>query len=123
MNGSAKAIILGTLGKDPELRYTPAGTAVATFSVAVNKVYKEKKTTEWVNLVAWGKTGELASEYLHKGSKVYIEGEITTRSWDDKDGKKCYKTEIVVREMQFIDSPKKDQPQDDSQFPVDDLPY
>lgn len=104
-----KVILLGTLGKDPELKYTPQGTPVAKFSLATNSSYKDKQsgewkeTTEWHNIVAWQRTAEVAAEYLKKGSKCYIEGRITNRSWDDKEtGQKRYMTEIIVNDLVLV---------------------
>ncbi len=110
-----KVILLGTLGKDPELKYTPQGTAVAKFSMATNESYKDKQSgewkerTEWHNIVCWQRTAEVAAEYLKKGSKAYIEGRITTRSWDDKEtGQKKYMTEIVVNDLVLIGGRRDD---------------
>ena len=100
-----KVILVGNLGKDPEVKYTPQGTAVAKFSVATSSSYKDKsgewqETTEWHNVVAWARTAEVAGEYLKKGSKVYIEGRLKTDSWDDKQsGQKKYMTNVVVEEL------------------------
>ncbi len=107
MAGINKAILIGNLGKDPDLRYTPGGQPVATFSLATSEKWKDKDgnmqdKTEWHNIVVWGRMAELAKEYLAKGRQVYIEGRIQTRSWDDKDGNKRYTTEIVARQMQFL---------------------
>ena len=108
MRGVNKAIIMGRLGKDPELRYTNTGMAVAKFSVATSESWMNKQTnnreerTEWHNIVVWGKTAENCGEYLKKGRPVYIEGRIQTRSWDDKEGKKRYTTEIVAQNVQFL---------------------
>ena len=104
-----KAILIGNLGADPEVRYTQTGTAVASFTIATTESWtkdgaKEEKT-EWHRIVAFARLGEICGEYLSKGSKVYIEGRIQTRSWDDKDGVKKYTTEIVAREMKML-SPK-----------------
>lgn len=106
-----KVILIGTLGKDPELKYTPQGTAVAKFSMATNESYKDKQSgewkerTEWHNIVCWQRTAEVASEYLKKGSKAYVEGRITNRSWDDKEtGQKKYMTEIVVNDLVLLGS-------------------
>jgi single-strand DNA-binding protein len=102
-----KVILLGTLGKDPELKYTPQGTAVAKFSMATNESYKDKASgewkerTEWHNVVCWQRTAEVAAEYLKKGRKVYIEGRLTTRSWE-QDGHKKYMTEIVANELVLL---------------------
>lgn len=104
-----KAIIIGNLGKDPEVRYTAAGVAVTSFTVATTESWtkdgKKEEKTEWHRIVAWDKLGEICGQYLAKGSKVYIEGKIQTRAWDDKDGNKRYTTEIVARDMKML-SPK-----------------
>jgi single-strand DNA-binding protein len=113
MAGINKAIIVGRLGKDPEMRYMPDGTAVANFSVATSEDWKDKATgekkerTEWHRIVAFRKLGEICGEYLSKGKLVYIEGRIQTRAWDDKDGNKRYTTEIVASDMQML-GPKDD---------------
>jgi single-strand DNA-binding protein len=109
MIGINKVILIGNLGKDPELRYTPGGQPVATFSLATTERWNDKNgqrqdRTEWHTIVAWGKLGELANQYLKKGRSAYVEGKITTRSWDDKDGNKKYKTEIVANQIQFLGS-------------------
>jgi len=102
-----KVILIGNLGKDPELRYTPGGQPVASFPIATTERWNDKngqaqKRTEWHNIVVWNKLAELANQYLKKGRPVYIEGRITTRSWDDRDGNKRYKTEIVANTVQFL---------------------
>jgi single-strand DNA-binding protein len=102
-----KVILIGNLGKDPEVKYTPSGTAVANFTLATNERYKDKDgqwqdRTEWHNIVAWQRTAEIAGEYLKKGRSVYIEGRLQTRSWDDKDGQKHYKTEIVAQDLVLL---------------------
>ena len=107
MAGVNKVILIGNLGKDPELRYTPGGQPVATFSLATterrtDKNGQKKETTEWHNIVVFGKTAELVNQYLKKGRSCYIEGKITTRSWDDRDGNKKYKTEIIGNTVQFL---------------------
>jgi len=102
-----KVILVGNLGKDPELRYTPSGAAVATFSLATTNPFKDKegnKQTEWHNIVAWRQLAEICGKYLHKGKQVYIEGRIQTRSYDDRDGNKRYITEIVAEQMQMLGS-------------------
>ena len=103
-----KAILIGNLGADPEIRYTQNGTAVATFNVATTERWKNKEggmeeRTEWHRIVAWRQLAEICGNYLHKGSKVYIEGSIQTRQWEDRDGNKRYTTEIVAREMKMLD--------------------
>ena len=102
-----KVILVGNLGKDPELRYTASGTAVATFSLATSERYKDRdgsqqEKTEWHNIVAWRQLAEICGKYLHKGKQVFIEGKIQTRSYDDRDGNKRYITEIVVDQMQML---------------------
>jgi len=102
-----KVILVGNLGKDPELRYTPSGAAVATFSLATTERFKGKdgqmqEKTEWHNIVAWRQLAEICGKYLHKGKQVYIEGRIQTRSYDDRDGNKRYITEIVADQMQML---------------------
>lgn len=100
---------IGNLGKDPEVRYTASGTAVASVSIATSSSYKDRDgnwqdKTEWVNLVFWSRLAEIASEYLHKGSKVYVEGRLETQSWEDKDSKKrMYRTQIVVQDLVMLD--------------------
>ena len=102
-----KAILIGRLGKDPELKYTPAGRAVCSFSLATSKRWKSqdgeaKEATTWHNIVSWGKQAEVMKEYLHKGKEVYIEGRIDNRSYEDKEGNKKYISEVVVEQFQFI---------------------
>ena len=103
-----KVILVGHLGKDPEVKYTPSGTPVAKFSLATNERFKDKEgnwqdRTEWHNITAWQRTAEIAGEYLKKGSQVYIEGRLRTDSWDDKEtGQKKYRTEIVVNDLVLL---------------------
>jgi len=104
--GVNKVILLGNLGRDPEVRYTQSGTAVANFTLATTERRKQGEEwtdhTEWHNIVAWGRQAESCSQYLQKGSQVYIEGRLQTRKWDDKDGNTRYMTEIVVGDIQFL---------------------
>jgi single-strand DNA-binding protein len=102
-----KAILIGNLGADPQLRYTPSGTAVESFNIATTEKFKDKngenqERTEWHSIVCWARTAEVANEYLKKGSPVYIEGSIRTRNYEDKDGIKRYKTEIVALRLQLL---------------------
>lgn len=104
-----KVILVGNLGQDPELRYTPNGAAVTTLSVATNEVWKDndgnkQERTEWHRVVLWRRLAEIAGEYLKKGSKVYIEGRLQTRSWEDKEGVKKYITEIIADALTMLDS-------------------
>jgi len=102
-----KAILIGNLGKDPDLRYTPSGQAVATFSLATNERYKDKDgqlvdRTEWHNIVVWGKQAETAKEYLKKGRQIFVDGRIAYRTYDDREGNKRYITEVVAQRIQFL---------------------
>ena len=105
-----KVTLIGNLGKDPELSYTPSGVAVAKFSVATGERWKDQEGnlqehTEWHNIVAWRKLAEICGQYLKKGSKVYLEGKLQTRSWDDKNtGVKRYTTEIIADDLIMLDS-------------------
>lgn len=102
-----KVMLIGNLGKDPEVRYTAAGTAVASFSLATSEKFKNKngeweEKTEWHNITLWARLAEIAGEYLAKGKTVYIEGRLQTRKWQDRDGKDRYTTEIVGEKMQML---------------------
>ena len=107
--GLNKVMLIGNLGRDPETRFTQSGSAVTRFSVATSESWRDKSTqemqqrTEWHNVVCFARLGEIASEYLKKGSKVYIEGGLRTSSWE-KDGNTRYRTEVIAREMQMLDS-------------------
>lgn len=108
--GVNRVILLGNVGKDPDVRSLPDGTTVTTISVATSESWTDKQTgerkenTEWHRVVFFKRLAEIAGEYLRKGSKVYIEGQLRTRKWQDKDGSDRYTTEIVAREMQMLDS-------------------
>ncbi|MDH5230223.1 MAG: single-stranded DNA-binding protein [Gammaproteobacteria bacterium] len=108
--GVNKVILVGNLGQDPEIRYMPSGGAVATLSIATSETWKDKNTgeqqekTEWHRVVMFGRLGEIAGEYLKKGSKVYVEGRLQTRKWQDNNGNDRYTTEIVANEMQMLDT-------------------
>ena len=107
MAGVNKVILVGNLGKDPELRYTPSGQAVATFSLATNRRWKDKEgqmqdQTDWHNIVTWGRQAEIAKEYLKKGSPIFIEGRIQYRAYNDRDGNKRNITEIVAQSLQML---------------------
>jgi single-strand DNA-binding protein len=136
-----KVILIGNLGQDPELRYTSAGVAVATFTLATNESWKDQdgnlqELTQWHNLVAWRKLAEICGEHLKKGSKIYLEGRLQYRTYDDKNGVKRYVTEIVLDQMMMLDSRSAGQstgsaPPTAAQTPaeetgtekVDDLPF
>ena len=105
--GVNKVMLLGNLGADPEVRFTPSGQAVANFRIATNESWTDKsgqkqERTEWHRIVVWGKMGELCGEYLKKGRQCFVEGRLQTREWTDKEGKKNYTTEIVANNVQFL---------------------
>ncbi len=107
--GVNKVILIGNAGADPELRYTPGGSAVSNFSIATNESWtnssgERQERTEWHRIVVWGRLAEICNQYLRKGSKVYIEGKLQTSSWEGQDGVKRYTTEVVARDMQLLDS-------------------
>ncbi|MFT4879133.1 MAG: single-strand DNA-binding protein [Flavobacteriales bacterium] len=141
MAGINKVILLGNLGRDPEIKHLPSGVAVCSFSIATSESYTDKQSgekrtnTEWHNIVLWRKLAETAEKYLRKGSQVYIEGKIRTRSWDDEGGQKRYATEVVGDVMQLLGKPDGNQSQpsnaaaqsqpsgDDNVGDADDLPF
>lgn len=108
--GVNKAILIGNLGSDPEVRYTAGGTAVANLRLATTDQWKDKQSgerqerTEWHRLVCFGRLGEISGEYLKKGSKIYVEGRLQTRKWQGQDGQDRFTTEVVVNDMQMLDS-------------------
>ncbi len=102
--GLNKVMIIGNLGRSPEMRYTPSGRPVTSFSVATNRSWvnadgARREDTEWFNVVAWGNLAEICKQHLTKGQQVYVEGRLQTRGWEDQDGKKHYRTELVANEM------------------------
>jgi single-strand DNA-binding protein len=110
MSGINKVILIGNLGKDPETRYMPSGKAATNFSIATSERFKDRETgepqerTEWHRIATFDRLAEISAEYLKKGSKVYIEGRLRTRKWQDKEGKDRYSTEIIADQMQMLDS-------------------
>lgn len=108
--GVNKVILIGNLGKDPEVRYMPNGNAVCNVTLATSETWKDKQSgeqkeqTEWHNLTFYRRLAEIAGEYLRKGSKIYVEGRLQTRKWQDKSGNDRYTTEIIANEMQMLDS-------------------
>ena len=107
-SGLNKVMIIGNLGADPEMRFTPGGSPVTTFNVAVSRVYsppegERKVETEWFSVVTWTKLAETCNQYLTKGQKVYCEGRLHTRTWDGQDGQKHYKTEVIADRVIFLD--------------------
>lgn len=137
-----KVFLIGNLGQDPEVRHTNSGQAVANLRVATSRKFKDKdgtwqEQTEWHTVACWGRTAETAGQYLRKGSKVFVEGRLQTRSWDDKEGKKQYRTEVVADTLKFLDSrgggggadeggypgPSEPAKGGDGGFPDDDIPF
>ena len=105
--GLNKVMVIGHLGRDPEMRYTPSGRPVTTFTVAVSRTWntadgERRSETEWFNIVAWGNLAEICKQYLHKGQQVYIEGRLQTRQWEDKEGQKHKNVEVVANEMMML---------------------
>jgi single-strand DNA-binding protein len=134
MAGVNKVILVGNLGKDPEVKYLDNGVAVANFSLATTENYKNKEgekvsQTEWHNIVLWRGLAEVAEKYLKKGANVYIEGKIKTRKWEDKDGNTRYNTEILADNMTMLGSkqdskkPPINPPQETAGDTADDLPF
>lgn len=137
--GVNKVFLLGYLGRDPEVKYTQSGKAVASMSLATSEKWtvngQTKDKTEWHKLVVWGKLAEVCGEYLRKGSQIWIEGRLATRSWDDKEGGKHQVTEIVVNQMQMLgggkasandksdQSSKVNNGNDSSSIPDDEIPF
>ena len=128
--GLNKVMIIGNLGRDPEMRYTPSGKPVTSFSVATSRSWtttdgERREATEWFNVVAWRDLAEICNQYLSKGSKVYIEGRLQTRSWESPDGQKHFRTEIVADEMIVLDHRREtysepsvdDDDEDSEEFP------
>jgi single-strand DNA-binding protein len=134
-----KAILIGRLGKDPEVRYTPDGTMITNFNLATDEQWKDKngekvQKTEWHRIVTFGKLAEICGNYLVKGKLIFVEGRIQTRSWEDKDGVKRYTTEIIASNMQMLDSKGQNKTSEsspdsspesfnNSSGPVDDVPF
>lgn len=133
MAGVNKVILVGNLGKDPEVRHLEGGVAVANFSLATSETYKDKngqknEQTEWHNVVVWRGLAEVAEKYLKKGMTIYIEGKLRTRSWDDKEGTKRYTTEIVAENLVMLGkkengSPATNEEQNSFTKTGDDLPF
>ncbi len=107
-----KVMVIGYVGRDPEMRYMPSGKPVTSFSVGAARSWtssegEHREETEWFNVVAWGGLAEICKQYLSKGRRVYVEGRLQTRSWEDQEGKKCFRTELMAREMIMLDSPRE----------------
>ena len=128
--GLNKAMLIGRLGHDPEMRYTPSGRPLTKFQLAVNRSWKgadgEKKSeTEWFNVVTWGKLAEICNQYLTKGQQVYIEGRLHTRQWQDEEGGNHSSVEVVAQEMLMLNSKSEEQDSepDEGIFSEDEYPF
>jgi single-strand DNA-binding protein len=127
--GLNKVMIIGFLGKDPEMRYTPSGRPVTTFNVATSRSWNtsdgERRTeTEWFNVVAWGSLAEICNQYLTKGRQVYIDGRLQSRSWEDNEGKRHTSVEVVANEMIMLGNRQSsDDPQDETLVDEDEFPF
>lgn len=122
--GLNKVMVIGFLGRDPEMRYTPSGKSVVSFSIACDRTWKdsdgEKHTeTDWFNVVAWGDLAEICSKYLSKGSQAYVEGRIQTRTWKDNDGQQHKSVDIVAQQVLLLNSKRKETNFDDSEDEVE----
>ena len=127
-DGLNRVEIIGNLGKDPEMRYTANGTAMTRFPVAVGRTFQvegeRKEETEWFNVVAWNRTAEITQQYLIKGSKVFVEGRLSTRSWDTPEGQKRYMTELIASRVIFLDRPQAaGMPDVGGDMDPDDVPF
>jgi single-strand DNA-binding protein len=127
-DGLNKVMLIGNLGKDPEMRYTANGNAMTVFQLAVNRTYssdgERREETEWFRVVAWSKLAELVGQHLQKGRKVFVEGRLTTRSWEGQDGQKRYTTEVVANQVLFLDRPQgAGLPDMGGDMEVDDVPF
>ena len=124
-----KIQIIGNLGKEPEMRFTPSGSPVTTFSVACNRKYTQdgqsKEETEWLSVVAWNKQAESCNQYLVKGSMVYVEGRLHTRTWDGQDGQKHYRTEVIASQVIFLDKKQAngERQSEGDEIPQEELPF
>lgn len=129
-----KVILLGRLGQDPELKHTPSGAAVCNFSLATSESWVDKNTnekkekTEWHRIVVWGKLAELCNQYLAKGREAFVEGELATRSWENKEGVKMYTTEINAKSVQFLggnsgENKTQSSQKEETKISTDDIPF
>lgn len=126
--GLNKVMLIGNLGRDPEMRYTPSGRPVTAFSLAVNRSWtmadgERREETEWFNIVAWGDLAERCNKYLRKGERVYIDGRLQTRSWEGTDGQKHSRTEVVASEMLMLDGRTREEETAQGDMPGDEIPF
>lgn len=116
-----KVIIIGNVGQDPEMRFTPSGKPATSFTVAVNDKHGEENTTEWFNVVTWQRQAETCNQFLSKGSLVYVEGRQQTRKWEGQDGQTHYKTELIASRVVFLD--RKQKQVDTTEIEPEDIPF
>jgi single-strand DNA-binding protein len=126
--GLNKVMIIGRLGRDPEMRYTPSGRPVTNFSVATDRTWtttsgEQRTETEWFNVVAWGGLAEVCKQYLNKGKQVYIEGRLQTRKWEDSDGNQHTTTEIIAKEMIMLGGKKNQNVNQEEETEEDEFPF
>ena len=128
-DGLNKVMLIGNVGKDPEMRYTANGNAVTNFTLAVNRNFpsgdgERKEETEWFTVVTWNKLAETLGQHLQKGRKVYVEGRLQSRSWDGPDGQKRYRTEVIANQVLFLDRPQgASMPDMGGDIEPDDIPF
>jgi single-strand DNA-binding protein len=127
--GLNKVLLIGNLGRDPEMRYTPNGKPVTSFSLAATRNWvsadgERHDETEWFNVVAWGNLAEICNQHLNKGQKVYVEGRLQTRSWEDGNGQKHFRTEVVANEMIILtDRPEQSESLNSAKIDTGDIPF
>lgn len=126
--GLNKVMLIGNLGRDPEMRYTPTGKPVTAFSLAVNRSWstaegERREDAEWFNIVAWGELAERCNKYLRKGERVYVEGRLQTRSWESADGQKHSRTEVVAFEMLMLEGRPREEDVSRGEAPGDEIPF
>lgn len=114
--------IIGNVGKEPEMRFTPSGKPVTSFSVAVNSKFGETESTEWFSVIAWNKLAETCNQYLTKGQQVFVEGRLQTHSWEDNEGAKHYKTEVIANKVLFLGQRKQTE-EIQSETDLEDVPF
>jgi len=119
MAGLNKVLIIGNVGTDPEMRFTPNGNAVVNFSVATNEKFGETEHTEWFKVTAWNKLAETCNQFLSKGRQVYVEGRLQTRKWEDNDGNTRYSTDVIANRVSFLGKREEGQSKED----VEDIPF
>ena len=126
--GLNKVMLIGNLGRDPEMRYTPSGRPVTAFTLAVNRAWsatggERHEETDWFNIVAWGDLAETCNRYLHKGDRVFLEGRLQTRNWESADKQKHTRTEVVAHEMVMLDGRPRDAELTPPDLPGDEIPF